>query len=264
MKASFSSLQPAQNSSGAPDWIQTTDGYHRPIMRLMNDISLAMANNKRLAAVLIDFSQAFDSVWHEGLLDKLLSLNIPLPLVQWINDFLQGRKFKIRFNGLVSEEAQEFVTGVPQGSPLSPLLFIIFTCDMTRKSCSPTNSSRSFQVGSYADDTAIWADRRNLLDTKKTLQKQLFLISQWCRKWRLSLNPSKCETIVFGYRGGRPPGVSLEIDGKPIKQVSEVNCLGCVLSSGLGFAKHLDLMFSKLKRRIGALRSMAQSRMSNR
>ena len=66
------------------------------------------------AAVLIDFSQAFDAVWHEGLNSKLISCNIPLPLVRWVCDFLRCRKFKIRINGFCPDVTYEIGSGVPR------------------------------------------------------------------------------------------------------------------------------------------------------
>ena len=229
----------------------TTD----PLEHLLSNIASAMENKKRLAAVFIDFKAAFDSIWHAGLLIKLEN-HLPLWLVRWTADFLRGRCFKTRVGNCFSEKFNMY-SGVPQGSPLSPVLFILFLADLLPLSTCNDNS-RAVAVGSYADDVAIWSTSHNLGVLQKRLQSKLDFITKWCHKWKLAVNPTKCETIVFGHSGRHPPALLLRIGNKDIPQSRKVKYLGVILSTKLGFEHHLNLISSKIKWRIGALKNLSR------
>ena len=113
---------------------------------------LAMQNlnrGRKLAAVFFDIEKAFDKVWHGGLLHRLIVSNCPVLLVRWISSYLQNRKIKVKIGNNISGTISANY-GVPQGSPISPLLFIIFFShfqDLTHK--------RKRYRSMYADDLAI-------------------------------------------------------------------------------------------------------------
>ena len=250
-KAEALNLLP-QHQAGFRRYRSTCD----PIFRLTNDIVTAMNQNKRLATVLVDFKAAFDSVWHAGLLAKL-SKNFPLWFVRWTADWLRGRHFKARIGNSFSEKF-EIKSGAPQGSPFSPILFILFISDLLPGGAMPDDATRSVAVGSYADDIALWASSNNLLVIQKKLQNKLDAVSSWCHKWRLAVNPSKCEVAVFGYTGSRQPHILLTIANTTVQQNKGCKYLGVILSPRLSWDQHLNLVSSKIKWRIGALRVMGR------
>ena len=152
----------------------------------------------------------------------------------------------------------EIGSGVPQGSPLNPLLFIFYIADMCPKLVKRNDAELSVATATYADDTAIWANRASISSTRLVLQKRLDLIRYWCNKWRLLLNPDKCEVLVFGYYGGRPPSILLSINNTALKQVNSFKYLGVIFSPRLSWKNHLDSVSRKCKPRIGAFRNLAK------
>ena len=180
-------------------------------------------------------------------------------MVRWLKCWLSDRHFQVRLNDSMSS-SWPIGSGVPQGSPLSPLLFIIYTSDMCSKAVKNTDCNFSMATASYADDTAIWASRRSLLSTRNALQRRLSSIELWCNKWRLILNPDKCEVIIFGYNGGRPPSILISLNNTTIKQVTSLKYLGVTFSSRLGWKQHIDNVSKKCKPRIGQLRGMAKQK----
>ena len=138
-----------------------------------------LGESQKLIAVFLDFKAPFDTVWHDGLRVKLQQLGIPTPILRWISDFLRGRSFKARVGNELSDD---FVVncGVPQGSPLSPLLFIIFTSDMLAKKSRPDDASKRVANGTYADDAANWAFGQHPSKVVNRLQRQLVRTEKWC------------------------------------------------------------------------------------
>ena len=136
--------------------------------------------------VTIDFSKAYDTVWHTGLLYKLSRLYlINGKLLRWLNSFLTGRHARATNNGNFSNWKKREI-GVPQGSSLSPILFILYTNDYSLFSPSIIN------IGTFADDTLLWSKPFNTNDKHKTelLQKELNFFAEWSAKWKLVINAS--------------------------------------------------------------------------
>ena len=225
-----------------------------PLFRLVCDAALAKAKSQKLIAVFLDFKAAFDTVWHEGLRVKLQQLGVPSHLLRWISDFLRGRSFKARVGNELSDD---FVVscGVPQGSPLSPLLFILYTSDMLPKKSKPDDSSKRVANGTYADDAANWAYGQRVIKVVSRLQKQLTRTEKWCQQWRLLLNPAKCEFMVMGHKGASCK-VTLTVNGVALAQVTEARYLGVYIRPCLSWDGHLDQVSAKTKWRIGALRGV--------
>jgi len=139
--------------------------------------------------IYLDYRKAFDSVSHRKLLDKIRMLGIPDKLVNWIQSFLADRKMRV---GIGSDKSfwAEVLSGVPQGSVLGPLLFLIFVNDL------PDWVYNDMLM--FADDTKIWSKIRNLED-RRLLQEDLDRLMQWSKKWLLKFNPDKCMVMHIGH-----------------------------------------------------------------
>ena len=141
-------------------------------------------------AAFLDVDKAFDNVWHNGLKYKIYQLDLPTKLYRWLSDFLVGRVIQVKIEGLLSPNAYP-KAGVPQGSNLSPLLFLIYVNDMPNPTHHQTNKSQ------FADDAGQWAVSKNIDLAAEYLQRDLDKLARWCAKWRIKLNPEKTKVIIF-------------------------------------------------------------------
>ena len=138
----------------------------------------------------LDVEKAFDNVWHNGLRYKIYQLDLPTKLCRWLSDFLVGRVIQVTIEGFLSPKVYP-KAGVPQGSNLSPLLFLIYVNDMPNPSHHQTDKSQ------FADDAGQWAVSKNIDLAAEYLQRDLDKLARWCAKWRIKLNPEKTKVIIF-------------------------------------------------------------------
>ena len=134
----------------------------------------------------IDFSKAFDSVWHPALFHKLISADLPPCFARWTQSFLSDRRASVVYQNPNSRSFR-VRRGVPQGSVLGPVLFSIFINDL------PASLPSSISCFFYADDLAIWCSSPSVPTAVEATQRALFRLERWC----LPLNPSKCEASFF-------------------------------------------------------------------
>ena len=129
-------------------------------------------------AASLDVEKAFDNVWHNGLRYKIYQLDLPTKLCRWLSDFLVGRVIQVKIEGFLSPKVYP-KAGLPQGSNLSPLLFLIYVNDMPNPSHHQTDKSQ------FADDTGQWAVSKNIDLAAEYLQRDLDKLARWCAKWRI-------------------------------------------------------------------------------
>lgn len=157
------------------------------LTEFVHDIASSFDQGIQLEAVFLDFKKAFDVVPHSLLLHKLSFLGIPKTLIDWIKDYLSGRKQCVVING-VSSSTADVLSGVPQGSVLGPLLFLIFINDF------PLGLKSTVRL--YADDCVLYCPVKCFDDTT-VLQSDLDKIVSWCAQWQMSLNLTKCFHVQF-------------------------------------------------------------------
>ena len=143
---------------------------------------------KKTVMVLFDYSKAFDTVWRQQLLIRLANKGIPMKFVKWFAAFLTNRQAKVLF-GSTKSKSVEIKQGVPQGSVVAPLLFLLFIDDITKD--LPANHAL------FIDDLSIWTTDRDKPKTIVAAQNAIDHITAWSRKNKLGLNLSKCETATF-------------------------------------------------------------------
>ena len=146
---------------------------------------------EHVLAALLDVEKASDNVWHNGLRYKIYQLDLPTKLCRRLSDFLVGRVIQVKIEGFLSPKVYP-KAGVPQGSNISPLLFLIYVNDMPNPSHHQTNKSQ------FADDAGQWAVSKNIDSAVEYYsQKDLDKLERWCAKWRMKLNPEKTKDIIF-------------------------------------------------------------------
>ena len=138
----------------------------------------------------VGFSGAFDSVWHSALFRRLLSLGLPPCFVLWVRSFLSDRGAGVQVGGSHSRSFR-IRRGVPQGSVLGPVLFILFVDDITG------DLPRDAHASLCAGDLAVWSSSPDPLKATSVVQSSLAVLETWSNLWRLPLNPKKCESSFF-------------------------------------------------------------------
>ncbi len=138
-------------------------------------------------AIYCDFQKAFDKVPHRRLLHKLRGYGVNGDVHDWINSFLSGRTQQVVVNGVTSSNAS-VTSGIPQGSVLGPLLFVVYINDM------PDVVDNLSRVWLFADDTKVYRQINTIEDCEK-LQKDLSALQYWSQDWLLMFHPEKCKAL---------------------------------------------------------------------
>ena len=149
---------------------------------------------EHVVAAFLDVEKAFDNVWHNGLRYKIFQLDLPTKMTRWLSDFLVGRLIQVNVNNFFSNQINP-KAGVPQGSVLSLLLFLIYVNQDVNDVPTPHHKQNS--LSQFADDTAQWAFSLNVRFAAKVLQQDLLKLAVWCAKWRIKLNPEKTKVVIF-------------------------------------------------------------------
>ena len=210
------------------------------LLAVHNHIITAMAHQKVTALCLLDLSAAFDTIDHSILIDRLSSwFGLTGSVLNWFRSYLTSRSFKVSINGNVSSVFQ-LLYGVPQGSVLGPLLFILYT---TPLSSVISNSSLNHHL--YADDTQLYLSFSPLAFTHNIsiLQQAISKVSSWMSANLLALNQSKTEFLLFGLpkQLSKISNPVLNIDSNiSIIPVSSARNLGVIFDSTLSMSDHIS------------------------
>ena len=190
-----------------------------------------------------DFSKAFDSVPHQRLLRKMKSLGIIGDTLGWVKGFLSNRRQRVRVDVALSDWIS-VISGIPQGSVLGPILFVIFINDM------PEMIESMCQL--FADDAKIFRSV-NLRDNdgNMKLQADLHQVWRWSEKWQLPFNTGKCKVLHIGNNN---PCHRYEINGKKLEKVDEEKDLGVIVDNELKFHKHTAAAVKKANMKLGMIK----------
>ena len=193
----------------------------------------AFQNKMQTDVLYTDFSKAFDKINHNLLLLKLQLYGFPARLTTWLSSYLSDRTQSVIFNGSISSEFS-VTSGVPQGSHIGPLLFLIFINDL------PSRISNS-KILMFADDVKLYFSFNT---ANAILQDDLNELTSWCRTNGMTLNLSKCKQMTY-CRNLKPLIVSYTIDGTPLDSVTSFNDLGVQFDPKLRFHLHIDRIVNK-------------------
>ncbi|KAG7307743.1 hypothetical protein JYU34_006318 [Plutella xylostella] len=204
------------------------------------DISEALDSKQETHAIYTDFSKAFDLVNHSLLLYKLSIFGIHGSLLQWCRSYLENRTQLVLIRGFKSDP-REVPSGVPQGSHLGPLFFVMFINDLV------VGLRSKFKL--FADDVKLYRAVRNHEDTQ-LLQADINLVQEWCHRNHMTLNASKCFHISFT-RKKIPLTAKYRINNTPLEEVETIRDLGIIMDKTLSFRDHIDITIKKASKLAG-------------
>ena len=215
------------------------------IMAATKDWHWSLEKSESVACVLFDLSKAFDSLPHPLILDSLVRVGIGREVLLWIRDYLSGRSQQVVLRGIKSPTVP-ITSGVPQGSILGPLLFII-----TIDSISQVSISTLGRFSLFADDICYYRPVSQQEDII-AVQNDVDLIYGWVKFKKLRLNASKTKCMLISKKRN-PPNLNLNIDGVNIERVQHFRLLGVIISNDLTWSEHIATVCGKAKRLIGFL-----------
>lgn len=209
------------------------------ILDLQSCIIDKMADGEIPCSIFLDFAKAFDTVNHDILIQKLKHYGIRGPAYEWFKSYLSNRKQCICIGDQCSDLAL-IKHGVPQGSVLGPLLFLLYINDITA-------SSSLLKFFLFADDTCLFFSHKSKDSLVTIVNDELAKISEWLTANKLSLNTSKSNVLIF-----RPKNASNKLDtqiminGKLLKEKESAKYLGILIDNKLLFKTHIDHVNNKL------------------
>jgi len=223
------------------------DSAINQLIVLHDNICKSLDQKHDVRVVFLDLSKAFDRVWHKGLLFKLKQLGISGPLLSWLRNYLTDRKQRVVIEGQ-SSDWLGIDAGVPQGSILGPLLFVIFINDIVKE--IQTN------IRLFADDTSLFHYIVDSHITQTLLNNDLQKISDWAAQWLMIFNLLKNEAMTLSLRNNPPLQPPLFFDGTPLKEVSQHTHLGLTIASNMSWKPHVDRICSRAGQRNNILRKL--------
>ena len=213
-------------------------------LRLVDHLIAQMDMYNVPTHIYIDLSKAFDTLDHSILLSKLKYYGVTGCSYDLLSSYLTDRSQYVEFSGHKSDTLP-ISTGVPQGSVLGPLLFLIYINDLPLV-------SNIFDMLMYADDTTLYCNVNQNI-TAEVINGELLNVNQWLAANKLSLNVTKSKFMVFHMHNKSVSYPDLQINGNKIERVTEFNFLGLVLQSNLSWSKHINHISLKVSKAIGII-----------
>ena len=222
-----------------------------PLMELHTDSTRHSNLKECTAAVFLDIERAFDKVWHDGLIHKLISLQLNPAFIQLIDSFLSNRSCKVKILNTTSTQVN-IEAGVPQGSVLSPIMYLIYCSDFPFSDTTRTKSRM------FADDTAFWTSHRSPIHASATIQGLLHRFEKWANNWRISPNPKKSQSILISYPRANTKQLDfsltkLTLHNQPIPKSKSIKYLGITFSRTCSLLADLELTLKKVRNRANLL-----------
>ena len=213
-----------------------------------DEVLLHMESGELCGAVFLDLTKAFDTVDHNILLSKLSAIGVSHSTLQWFKSYLSHRKQRTACSNAVSDPLP-MTFGVPQGSILGPLLFLVYINDLPL-------AIKNCEVTLYADDTVLYYFAKEPHHLADALNDDLLKVAQWLHGNKLTLNLTKTKSMIIGSKR-KLVGISsllLSIFDTDINSVTSFKYLGVMLSSTFTWSDHVEYISSKVNKNLGLLR----------
>ena len=213
------------------------------LLEIYHKILSSLDEKKETLLCFFDISKAFDRVSHRAIINKLKHFNVKGDALKWFADYLDNRFQRVIIDGKYSEWKRIFA-GVPQGSILGPLLFLIFINDIV--------TDIDVLIRLFADDTSLNLSSSELLQSHILMQNDINTISEWALKWSVTFNLDK-NTFLLISRRQSPTQLSLTFNGQSINQSNKHKHLGVTFNSQGNWSHHMEEVITKANKRLGIL-----------
>lgn len=215
-------------------------------MRIKQHIIRNKRIRKSTGMILLDIEKAFDSIWHDGLIYKLIKMKLPTYLVRLLNSFIRKRQFAVHVNDAISNIIS-IPAGLAQGTCISPILYALYVADIP--------IPHKCEIALYADDTSIYTSAKRSNTIINRLNSNLQSLKQYFFKWKIKLNASKTQAIFFPFDNKRKriPTANINDGQNTIELTNAVNYLGIKFDQKLTFAHHLSTTLNKTNKCYRAL-----------
>ena len=226
------------------------------LFRLSEDSHSFIKKRGITAALFLDAEAAFDQAWHDAIRYKLHKLGLPHRFVRLVSSFLTDRKVKVRVG---QEESEEILmkAGTPQGSCLSPLLYIILVNDIP-------DINQSSSLGQFADDICLWASAFTFNGAISRLQLAVNTLEGWCRRWRIKLNGTKSNLLLFHRLPEAPrDNLCIQLFNDIIRPCDSAKYLGVQFDNKLKFNDHFKDVESRATSRLNIFKLLAKNGVDN-
>ncbi len=211
------------------------------LLEIYHKFCEAVENGKEIRVIFLDISKAFDKVWHKGLIFKLKQCGISGKLLDWFEDYLSNRIQCIIINGQASDWGS-ISSGVPQGSVLGPLLFLLFINDVT-------HVIRHCSVRLFAEDTCLFIEVDNRAAAAENINTHLTHIQNWADQWLITFSAPKTKSLIISTKPNVNHHPRVKLGGYEIDEVTSHTYLGVKFSSNLRWGNHIhDLSVTTRKR----------------
>ena len=219
-------------------------------LSISHEICKSFDDGFAVRGVFLDISKAFDKVWHKGIILKLKKRGISGKLLSVLSDFLKDRKQNVILNGQVSSWIG-VNAGVPQGSILGPLLFLVYINDLA--------DGLSSNAKLFADNTSLFSVINDVGTSANELNNDLYQINKWAFQWKMSFNPDpskQVQEIIFSRKTKKISHPSLRFNNSIVSQSPHQKHLGINLDARLTFEEHLKVITTKVNKTVGLLRKL--------
>ena len=217
------------------------------LLNFVDKVTQSIDKYSNLVGIFLDFSKAFDTINHEILLYKLSLYGVRGKALEWFRSYLSNRQQYVFLNDSTSN-MQDIKCGVPQGSLLGPLLFIIYINDFCRSS-----DVLSFIL--FADDSNLFFSHKNPYTLVNVINTELEKVTQWIRANKLSLNIQKTKYMLFSNTIDALP-MNIVFDDTPLENVTFIKFLGITVDNKLSWKYHIDTICKIISRNIGIINKL--------
>ena len=215
------------------------------IISLVEKINKAISSDKYMIGVFLDFRKAYDTVNHSILLKKLYKYGIRGHILNWFKSYLTERQQFVSVNNNYSSK-KCITCGIPQGSVLGPLLFLIYINDL------PNASKKLFSI-LFADDTSVFMEHTNLDHLSDMLNIELNKLSIWLASNKLTLNIDKSHFVIFHRARLKQNNVNISLCDIALNRVTFTKFLGVIIDDKLSFSRHVSYIKNKISKGMGII-----------